>query len=73
MRSREGGGAIENRIMPKRLRANDGLMVEVGTTDMRIFIMLNNPPPKYKNTKKISKVALIKKYEMSYWLNFKYI
>ena len=58
--------------MLKRPTPNDGKMAEVGTAVIRVFNMLNDPPPECKNTRFLE-VALIKKYGMFYCQNFKYI
>ena len=54
----------------KRPTANDGEMAEVSTTDMRVFNMLNDPPPECKNNRKLLEIALIYKYGISYWKIF---
>ena len=57
-------GPVINRVILKRTTANDRKMAEMDSTDMRVFIMLNSLPSKYKITAKFLEV-LIKKYGMS--------
>lgn len=69
----ESWGSVINDVMLRRPMANDGNINELGTTDMRVYILLNGPPPGYKNTRKILKAALVEKYGISYYKHFKYI
>lgn len=59
--------------MQKRTKADDGSETEIGTKDMRAFIVLNDPPAGYKSVRKILKSALIDKYGTSFYNNFKNI
>lgn len=59
--------------MQKRTRSDDGNAQEIGTTDMRAFIVLNGPPAGYQSVRKILKSALIDRYGTSFYNNFKNI
>lgn len=69
----ESWGSVICNIMQKRTRADDGSATEIGTTDMRAFIVLNGPPAGYKSVRKILKSALIDRYGTSFYNYFKNI
>lgn len=61
----ESWGSIIASVMLKRPRGDDGLIDDIGTSDMRVFIMLNGPESGFKHIRKFLKAALIEKYGMS--------
>lgn len=42
-----------------RMRSNDGNNTQIGTSDKRVFILLNGPPSGYEATGKFLKAALV--------------
>lgn len=69
----ESWGSIIASVMLKRPRGDDGLIDDIGTSDMRVFIMLNGPESGFKHICKFLKAALIEKYGMSYFQHFKHV
>ena len=45
-----------SKVMLKRPTANDRKMVEEGSFEMRVFLMMNGPPPENKNTRNFSRL-----------------
>lgn len=69
----ESWGSVIANVMLKRPRGDDGFLEDIGTSDMRVFIMLNGPESGFKNIRKFLKTALVEKYGMSYFQHFKHV
>lgn len=68
----ESWGSVIASVMLKRPAASDtSNLVDVGTIDKLVYILINGPPAGYKGNKRLLKLALCNKYGTSFHKNFK--
>ena len=68
----ETWGSVIDKVSGDKPRSNDGSSSEMvyGTVENRMMVMLNGPPPGYKNNEKLLKHSLERLYGLNYRQNF---